>query len=106
MDAASNIVQVLVALLATLGIVILCAYLAKKLLSGTNGSGGLIKVLATKTLGSRERLMLVELEGHTMLIGVTQHNISKIHGFEGRLELETVAPSDFGTSLRTWMELK
>lgn len=106
MDAASNIVQVVVALLATLGIVIVCAYFAKKLLSRADGSGGLINVLATRTLGNRERLILVELQGHTVLIGVTQHNISKLHTFAGQLSPETNPPNDFGASLRTWMERK
>ncbi len=106
MDAASNILQVVVALLVTLGIVILCAYFAKKLLSGADGSRGLIKVLATRALGNRERLMLVELEGHTVLIGVTQHNISTLHTFEGQLHLEADAPNEFSNSLRAWMERK
>ena len=106
MDAASNIVQVVVALLATLSIVIVCAYFARKLLSGTDGANDLIKVLATRTLGSRERLMLVQLQDHTVLIGVTQHSISKLHCFEGELTPEADATKDFSSSLRTWMERK
>ncbi len=106
MDVGSNILQVAIALLATLGILILCAYFAKKLLAGSHGTNSLIKVLATRTLGSRERLMLVELQGETVLIGVTQHNISKLHTIEGGLVTETEQSNDFDSSLRNWMQKK
>ena len=57
-------------------------------------------------LGNRERLMLVELEGHTVLIGVTQHTISNLHTFEGQLNTDVDAPAEFSNSLRAWMARK
>jgi len=104
MDTAQNILQVVVALLATLAVVIACAYAARKLLSGTDGANGVIKVLATKPLGSRERLMLVELDAHTVLIGVTQHSISNLLDYEVQRVPEAEATVDFSGSLRTWLE--
>lgn len=80
MDATGNILQVVIALAAVIGLVLLCAFAARRLMGGTvqGGSGNQIRVIAVRALGTRERLVLVEVGGEVTLLGVTQNQITSL----------------------------
>jgi flagellar protein FliO/FliZ len=57
------------------------AYGLKKMAARTNGKKGLstkINVLTTHHLGPKKNLMIIQVAGETLLIGVTDHNISML----------------------------
>lgn len=79
MDVTGNVIQVLIALAAVVGLVLLCAFAARRMLGGVQAGGGnQIRVLAVRPIGSRERLVLVEVGGEVTLLGVTQNTISAL----------------------------
>ncbi|MEQ8861308.1 MAG: flagellar biosynthetic protein FliO [Pseudomonadales bacterium] len=79
MDATGNVIQVLLALGAVIALVLLCAFAARRMMGGVqSGAGNQIRVLAVRPLGSRERLVLVEVGGEVTLLGVTQNGISAL----------------------------
>lgn len=71
------LVRLILSLAAVFGLIVLVARLAKKYLprqlTGTGGNA--IEVLATRTIGSRKSLMLVQVEGKRVLLGVTPQNL-------------------------------
>ncbi len=54
-------------------------------------SGGRLQVLASLSLGARERLLLVRVDGDELLLGVTQNGIRRLH----RLPAASAAPDGF-----------
>ncbi len=65
-------------LCVVLGMLVLFLFLIKRL-SGVRGAGsgrGLIKVLETCSVAPREQVMLLEVMGEKVLIGVTARNIN------------------------------
>lgn len=79
MDMTGNLIQVVIALAAVIGLVLLCAFAARRLLGGgIQAAGSQINVLAVRPLGTRERLVLVEVGGEVTLLGVTQNQITPL----------------------------
>ncbi len=71
-------------LFLVLALLILVFYLIKKYSDpkGIKGSKNLIKVLTVHHLSPKEKLVLVDVLGDTILIGVTSSNITKISSFD------------------------
>jgi flagellar protein FliO/FliZ len=74
----SQIASIFFALLLIIGLIILLAFVAKKLNLGSMHSEH-IKIVASMTTGSKERLVIVEVAGEQLLLGVTPHHIGKLH---------------------------
>ena len=68
------------------------------------GSGGhLIDVVATRALGPKERLMIVEVGEQQLLIGMTPGAVQTLHVFETAIsaDTETETPTNFAARLQT-----
>jgi flagellar protein FliO/FliZ len=62
--------------LALLSILLVGAlYLARKFGAGAQMGGDAIRVLATRALGARERIALVQIPGAVLVLGVTRERI-------------------------------
>ncbi|MFP4419260.1 MAG: flagellar biosynthetic protein FliO [Desulfococcaceae bacterium] len=62
--------------LASLSILLVGAlYLARKYGVGARGGGDPIRVLATRPLGARERIALIQIPGAVLVLGVTRERI-------------------------------
>ncbi len=79
MDATGNVLQVLLALGAVIGLVLLCAFAARRMLGGGIApAGNQIRVIAVRPLGAKERLVVVEVGGEVTLLGVTAQQITAL----------------------------
>ncbi len=76
-------------LFLVLALLILVFYLIKKYSNakGLKGSKNLINVLTVHHLSPKEKLVLVDVLGDTILIGVTSSNITKISSFAKKVNL-------------------
>jgi flagellar protein FliO/FliZ len=57
--------------------VVLKRYFLGRMMNNTN-----MQVISSLPLGSKERLLLVDVNGKVLLLGVTAQNISNLHEFE------------------------
>lgn len=75
-------------LFLVLAFIILVFYLIKKFSTakGVKGGKDFIKVLCVHHLSPKEKLVLLDVLGDTILIGVTPTNISKISSIEKELD--------------------
>lgn len=99
MDTAGNLLQVTLALAAVIALVLVCAWAARRMLGGAAGGSGQIRVLAVRALGTRERLVLVEVAGEVTLLGVTQHGISALREVSAGALEPTPQPPRFAEAL-------
>jgi len=67
------------ALLGVIGLILLCAWLLRRFGGTSLRLGAHLRVVGSSALGQRERLVLVEMAGTWLLLGVTASQISKLH---------------------------
>lgn len=75
--AVPSIGRLLLGLLAVLALLMLCAWVVRR--GGLTGQSGVIKVVAQTAVGTRERVVLVQVGEQQLLIGVTPQQISLLH---------------------------
>ncbi len=91
-------------LFLVLALLILAFYLIKRFMEnrGVKGKQEYIKVLSVHHLSPKEKLILLDVVGETLLVGVTPHQISKISKIEKEIPLaqdESDSPFQFSDFL-------
>ncbi|MCC4115916.1 flagellar biosynthetic protein FliO [Aromatoleum toluclasticum] len=70
--------QMLLGLAVVLGLLLGCLWLIKKL-SAPHGAAAGLRVLGAVPVGPRERVVLVEVGGQVLVLGVTPTNVRTLH---------------------------
>ena len=89
-----SLFKMIAALAVTLGVIIMTAYGFKKAMNKRTGGitdGELIKVLATKYLGPKNSIMLIDVLGNILLIGIASGNISLLTEIKDNELLEQIS---------------
>jgi flagellar protein FliO/FliZ len=76
-------------LFLVLAVALIAVYLMKKMATskGTKGGKNFIKVLAVHHLSPKEKLVLLDVLGDILLVGVTPAAISKLSSFDREMDL-------------------
>lgn len=81
--ATSNIggqlVQLLLGLLLVVGLIFLLAWVMRRVQQVGPRGGQVIKLISSQALGPRERLLLVQVGGEQVLLGITPGRITTLH---------------------------
>lgn len=77
-----SFVQMVFGLVFVIVAIIVLAWLTKKLGGIQRSYGAPMKVIGTLNLGNREKVVVVEIGGTQMVLGVTTTNVQKIHVFD------------------------
>jgi flagellar protein FliO/FliZ len=87
---SAALAQTTFGLLFVLGLLMLLAWLLKRAgLTRQQKRGGFYKVLATSSLGPREKIVLVEIGDTWLVLGMTANSINTLHSMPaGSLDLE------------------
>ena len=75
---ATSMLTVLLSLALILGGFVALAWLARRYLPGM-GAQGVVKVVGTTAVGARERVVVVEVDGTWLLLGVGGGNVRLLH---------------------------
>ena len=81
---AGDLVSMVLSLIVVLVLIVVLAIFVKKLNPNLANSDE-FKVVRSLPLGSRERLMVVEIDNAQHLLGVTPHSINYLHKLESPL---------------------
>lgn len=73
-----GLAQMLLGLAVVLGLLLGCLWLIKKL-SAPHGAAAGLRVLGAVPVGPRERVVLVEVGGQVLVLGVTPSNVRTLH---------------------------
>ncbi len=98
-DTVSYAFKTLLALGLVVGLVLLSAWVLRRLQGLAPGGGGRLKVVAALPLGARERLVVVEVGGEQLLIGVAPGQVRALHVLREPIEV-AAPPSAFPERLR------
>lgn len=92
-------------LLLVIGLILLCAWLLKRMGNLQAGGNGVLKVRASLSVGLKERVVLVEAAGETLLLGVSPGGIHCLHRFDAPLPAEAGQPNGFAALLQKQLGL-
>lgn len=70
--------QVFLGLLLVVGTILALAWLSRRLSGALPGNGKFMKILAVLPLGTREKIVLVEVGGQQLILGVTPGQINTL----------------------------
>ena len=98
-----HIIQTLIGLGVVIGLFLITAWLMRRFNQGPGLGGKHIQLLAGISLGTKEKLVLVDAGGQQLLLGVTGQQINTLHTFaEPIVEIDsTSSPSDFAQKLQS-----
>ncbi|WP_339615320.1 flagellar biosynthetic protein FliO [uncultured Gilvimarinus sp.] len=102
---ADTLVSVLLGLLGIIALILALAWFAKR--AGATGWSRSrdMKVVASLALGTRERLLVVDVANTQILLGVTAQSINQLHVFtEPVINTDGTASSDFSQKLKSIMK--
>ena len=77
-DTATSMLTVLISLILILGGFVGIAWFVRRYLPGM-GTQGVVKVVGTTAVGTRERVVVVEMAGTWLLLGVGGGNVRLLH---------------------------
>lgn len=77
-DVATSALTVGLSLVLILGGFIAVAWLARRYLPGA-GQSGVVKLVGSTAVGARERVVVVELDGTWLVLGVAPGNVRLLH---------------------------
>jgi flagellar protein FliO/FliZ len=77
---ASGLLQAGFGMLVVLGLIFGCAWLARRFgLQRFGGGGQVVKVVSSASVGQRERVVVVEVAGTWLVLGVTANQVNTLH---------------------------
>ncbi len=74
----ADYLQILIVLAFIVGLIFLMAWFARRLTAGRTHDANAIAVVATRFLGPKEKLLLVEVEGTRVLIGINGQSMTPL----------------------------
>ncbi|MBA57462.1 MAG: flagellar biosynthetic protein FliO [Pseudomonadales bacterium] len=80
-NSSNGVGSMVVGLAAVLGIIFLLAWISKRFNIGTPGGSSNMRMISAMSVGQKEKIILVEVEGEKLLLGVTPHQISRLKEF-------------------------
>ena len=97
-------VKVMGALVIVLGIFFLGTHLFRKYSNNFSASGQTVKVLSGTSVGSKEKILLVEVDEQRLLLGVTTNQISLLQNLSSSGSAASTEVNDFQEHLKTCTE--
>ena len=101
---ASGLLQAASGLAIVVALIFLCAWVARRLGLQKYNSGRLVKVIASTSIGQRERVVVVEIGGTWLALGVTPGRIQSLHSMPAQEITEdptlAIGPGAFAQKLR------
>lgn len=107
-DLAGSLGQMVLGLVVVLGLLLGTLWVLKRI-SAPRSSAGHLRILGATPVGPRERVVLVEVAGRVLVLGVAPGRINTLHTLDsGELPAPSAgtspAPGDFQARLRQLLE--
>lgn len=96
---AGGLLQAAFGMLVVLGLVFLCAWLARRFGLPRLGGGQVVKVVSSTAVGTRERVVVVEVAGTWLVLGVTPTQVNTLHNLPAQAAPALAAANAGGTGM-------
>lgn len=68
-------------LVLLVAVILLCGWLLRRLTPGQGGGGRCITVVASRAVGTKERLVVVDVDGTRLVLGVGGGRVNRLHHY-------------------------
>jgi flagellar protein FliO/FliZ len=79
---AGQALQVILGLFLVLGMILAAAWAARRLQAIRPQGSGHIRIIEGMAVGTRDKLLLIEVDGQRVLLGMSPGRIATLHSFE------------------------
>lgn len=93
---AGSLLQAAFGMLVVLGLVFACAWLARRFGFPRLAGSQSVKVVSSTSIGTRERVVVVEVAGTWLVLGVTPTQVSALHSLPARETLPSAPAGEPG----------
>ncbi|MCK4742487.1 MAG: flagellar biosynthetic protein FliO [Sulfuriflexus sp.] len=99
--AGTNVIQMILGLIVVLVLVFAIAWVVRRVGGVSLTGGGALKVISGMSMGSRDRVVLLQVGEEQLLLGVSPGRIQTLHVLENPIKVEhpTIAKSMFADKL-------
>lgn len=101
-SATGSLLRTIFGLAAVLGLLALCLWGMKRMGGGRLSTGSVVKVVGGVSVGSRERVMVLEVAGEWIVIGVAPGHVSTLAQMPRQAENSPAQPDAPGFS--AWLK--
>lgn len=95
-----SVLKMVMGLVVVLGVMALFAWGAKKFLPGVVAQPSVIKVVGGVSVGTRERVVVLEVAGRWLVVGVANGQVSSLANVEPNSEVTLAATTDTTSAAR------
>jgi len=95
-----SMLQAVLGLIIVIAIVFGCGWLARRFGLQPSRQGGMVKVIGSASVGTRERVVVVEIADTWLVLGVAAGSVRRLHTLAAQTE-ETPAESEANPSFQT-----
>lgn len=101
---AGSVLQVLLGLAIVLGMVFAAAWAIRRFNPNAMAGGGIVRVVGGTSVGTRERVLVVEVDDTWLVIGVAPGRVSQLHSLPRPSQAAAVpAPDVPGAGFAAWL---
>ena len=102
---ASGLLQAGFGMAMVVGLIFLCAWLARRFGLQRLGGGHLVKVVSSAAVGQRERVVVVEVADTWLVLGVTPSQVNTLHTLPAQAQTHTQAGAAMASAPANPVEL-
>lgn len=95
-STSGSMLKMIVGLIVVLAVLAFLSWILKRLMPGVGGQNSVIHIVGGVSLGSRERVVVLEVAGRWLVVGVAPGQINAIANLEigNSLALDSIAEND------------
>ena len=91
-----DVASLLISMLIVIAVILVLGWLYSRSRFIGGGSAEAIQIVASRALGTKERLMVVEVADQQLLVGMTANGVQTLHVFEKPVEIKAPAEESSG----------
>ena len=96
-----DVLNMVISMLVLVVVIVLLGWLYSRSRFVGSGNSNAINIVATRALGPKERLLIVEVADQQLLVGMTATAVQTLHVFDKPVEIaDPPAPAGFANRLR------
>ncbi|AGE26675.1 MULTISPECIES: flagellar biosynthetic protein FliO [Pseudomonas] len=92
-SVGGQLTQLVLGLLLVVGLIFVLAWVMRRMQRIGPGNGQVIEMIGARALGPRDRLVLVQVGGEQILLGITPGRITPLHVLKNPVNVDTSTPA-------------
>ena len=96
----SELLSFAASLIVVVGMIVVLGWLYSRSRLFSGGSNNAISIVASRALGSKERLLVIDVAGKQLLVGMTSSQVQTLHVFDEPVAVAEAPTGGFAERLR------